>query len=83
MAKLMTDIRADRAKIEQLYVDKFRRLEEDLGGYERDDKLHRLEIDALKRVKEKGCLLSDEELQAHPVSPKLRSGFTGRVHDGT
>jgi hypothetical protein len=77
--KLMADIRAMGAEIEQAHIEKITRLEDQLGGYKLDDKRHRKEIDALKRIKAKGCILSNEELQAHPVSPELRDGFIGRV----
>jgi hypothetical protein len=75
----IVQLREERNRIEHQYYLQQEALKEKLNAYKRDDQLHRREIDALKRIQERGCILSDEELEAHPYSRKLRDGFLGRV----
>jgi hypothetical protein len=75
----LVELREERAQVEYVYAERQRLLEEKLNKYQNDDKKHRKEIDTLKRLRERGCILKDEELQAHPYSNDLRDGFTGRV----
>jgi hypothetical protein len=75
----LVELREERAEVENVYAERQRLLQEKLNAYKSADKLHRQEIDTLKRLRDRGCILKDHELQAHPYSDNLRDGFTGRV----
>jgi hypothetical protein len=75
----IVELREQRNHIEAKFYQRQEELKTALNAYKRDDQLHRREIDALKRIQDRGCILSDEELQAHPYSRTLRDGFVGRV----